>query len=356
VDVKTLRSALALNLSLGCLLAVGWQFIAVGQAAAASAKYGNCQSIRLPVALAPGDPANQAIAGMYCVPVRWASGPHEVDVMTPGATYNSAYWDWPQNPALYSYVDKTLQAGRAALDYNRLGTGNSSRPPSAALAVSDEAYVLHQLVAWLRGSRGYSQVNLIGHSLGSVISIQEAGLYQDVSRVVVTGLLHPPNAGVGFATTLLSLLHPAALDPQFLGLGFDLGYLTTIPSDRAADFYSAAADPAVVTYDEAHKDVVPMTDLTSLSTTWALPSGPNVSDSVTAPVLIVIGAQDAIFCTAPPVLDCSQTAELLASEEPYYTSAASLTIDSISGTGHDIALHPSADQSFALINQWITTH
>ncbi|HXP18308.1 MAG TPA: alpha/beta hydrolase [Streptosporangiaceae bacterium] len=293
---------------------------------------------------------------MYCVPVSWAPGPHEADLMTPGATYNSAYWDWPQDPALYSYADKTLQAGRAAFDYDRLGTGSSSRPPSADINISDEAYVLHQLVAWLRTSQGYSQVNLIGHSLGSVISIQEAGLYQDVSRVVVTGLLHQPNVGAGFATTLLSLLHPAALDPQFLGMSLDLGYLTTIPSDRAADFYSAAADPAVVAYDEAHKDVVPMTDLTSLATTWALPAGLNVSDSVTAPVLVVIGQQDVIFCAAPPVLDCSQTAELFASEAPYYSSAASLTIDSIPGTGHDIALHPSADQSFALINQWITTH
>ena len=59
-------------------------------------------------------------------------------------------------------------------------------------------------------------MNLIGHSLGSVISIQEAGTYNDVSRVVVTGLLHAPGVGLGFATTLTSLLYPAALDPQFL--------------------------------------------------------------------------------------------------------------------------------------------
>jgi len=79
----------------------------------------------------------------------------------------------------------------------------------------------------------------------------------------------------------------------------------------------------------------------------------NAADSITAPVLIVIGQQDAIFCPDPPVLDCSVPAEVLASELPYYAAAASLTADVITGAGHDIALHPSADQSFAQINEWI---
>ena len=112
----------------------------------------------------------------------------------------------------------------------------------------------------------------------------------------------------------------------------------------------------MISYDEAHKDVVPATDLTSLATTWALPPGLNVSDRITVPVLVVIGQHDAIFCTDPPVLDCAAPAALLAAEEPYYAAAPSLTVDVIPGSGHDIALHPSADQSFALINQWITSN
>lgn len=216
--------------------------------------------------------------------------------------------------------------------------------------------MLHQLVTWLRGSLGYSQVNLVGHSLGSVISIQEAGTYHDVNRVVVTGLLHLPMVGLGFAATLESLMYPALSDPAFAALKLDVGYLTTIPGARGADFYSSSADPAVIAYDEATKDVVPLTDLTTLATTWALPPGLNVSDSITAPVLVVIGQQDAIFCTDPPLLDCAQPSVVRAEEAPYYASAASLTVDSIPDTGHDVALHPSADQSFALINQWILAH
>src|SRR5712692_5380428 len=202
------RFALILSLLSSSISAAEWGSLSAGQAAAASTVYGRCQSVVLPVALAPGQPASQAVLATYCQPLAWAIGPHEVDVMTPGATYNSAYWDWPQDPSLYSYADKTLQAGRATFDYDRVGTGKSSHPPSDQMTVNDEAYVLHQIVSWLRRSGDYGQVNLIGHSLGSVISIQEAGIYRDVSRVVVTGLLHAPNVGLGFAATLLSLMHP----------------------------------------------------------------------------------------------------------------------------------------------------
>ncbi len=315
-----------------------------------------CQPVRLPVALGPGSPANQTVSGTYCQPQDWASGQHEVDVLTPGATYNRIYWDWPVDPGLYSYVDKTLAAGRATFDYDRIGTGSSSHPFSAEITIGSDAYVLHQIVQWLRGSLGYSQVNLIGHSLGSVISIQEAGRYGDASRVVITGLLHVAHVGAGFAATLGSLLYPAAEDAQYLGTGLDVAYLTTIPGDRAADFYSSSASQAVVAYDEAHKDVVAATELVTLATTWALPPALNLSDKITAPVLIVIGAQDAIFCADPPVVDCPQPAQLLASEAPYYARAASLSLDVIAGTGHDIALHPTADESFGLISQWISSH
>ena len=335
---------------------LAWQLSGAVPAMAASSSDGTCRSISLPVALAVGQPARQTISATYCVPVTWASGPHEVDVTTPGATYNRSYWDWPIDPALYAYVDKTLQAGRATFDYDRLGTGASSHPPSTSLTISSEAYVLHQIVGWLRASLGFDQVNLIGHSLGSVISIQEAGTYHDVTRVVVTGLLHVPGVGAGFASTLASLLYPAALDPQFVLDGLDPGYLTTLPGDRASDFYAPSADPAVVSYDEAHKDVVPATDLATLATTWALQAGLNVSDGITVPVLVVIGAQDAIFCTDPPVLDCSQPGALLATERPYYSSSSSLSVNVIADTGHDIALHPSADESFAIINEWIQNH
>lgn len=76
--------------------------------------------------------------------------------------------------------------------------------------------------------------------------------------------------------------------------------------------------------------------------------------STCAPVLIMAGAQDAVFCAASPAIDCADPAQIAEPESPYYASAASLTACSIADTGHDIALHPPAALSFSFINGWLS--
>jgi pimeloyl-ACP methyl ester carboxylesterase len=321
---------------------------------AASAADGNCQSVRLPVALSPGQAANQTVSGNLCTPLTWASGTHQVDVLTPGGTYNSLYWDWPQDPTLYSYADKTLQAGRATFTYDRLGTGASSHPLSALLTINTEAYVLHQAVTWVH-SQGFGQANLFGHSYGSMITAEEAGTYNDASRVVITGMTHIPAIGVGLIGVVGSL-YPAALDSEFQGKGLDLGYLTTEPNTRAQAFYSSSADPSVIAYDEAHKDVAPVSGVATIATTYAIPAPLNASDKITAPVLLMDGQEDAAFCLLPNALYCASGSALRTSELPYYAAAASVTGEVVPGTGHDLTLHPSANESFNMINQWVKTH
>lgn len=323
---------------------------AAAPAHAASSSGGTCQAVVLKVALSPGTRASQSLAGTLCLPLTWGSGPQTVDVLSSGATYSRMYWDWPQDPSLYSYVDKTLLAGRATFAYDRLGTGASSHPLSTTLTIASDAYVLHQIISWLRG-RGYTRIDSIGHSLGSIIAIQEAATYCDVSLLVVTGLLHTPDPGYA---NLTAFLHEAALDPQFAGDGLDPGYLTTIPGDRHV-LHSAYTDPSVLSYDEGHKDLVASTEYgTAVSSVVTLPPL-NVSDQVTVPVLAVVGEQDALLCVAS-VPDCTDTAAVRSAELPYYQSAPSLTVDMVPDTGHDLTMEPSADQSFGMINSWICGH
>lgn len=324
--------------------------LGTGTARAASGADGTCQNVILPVALAQGAPARQSVAGTLCQPLTWAPGPHTVDALSSGATYNRSYWDWPQDPSLYSYVDKTLLAGRATFAYDRLGTGASSHPLSTDLTIPSDAYVLHQIVTWLTG-QGYTRIDSIGHSLGSIIAIQEAATYHDVTRLVPTGLLHTPDPGYA---NLSAFLYPAALDPAFAGLGLALGYLTTIPGTRQV-LHSPATDPAVISYDEQHKDLVASTEFDTAVSTVDTPPPLNVSDQITVPVLLVTGEQDALLCVGR-VPDCTDPAAVQASELPYYVSAPSLTVDMVPGAGHDLTAEPSADQTFATINQWIVSH
>ncbi|GAA2215051.1 alpha/beta fold hydrolase [Nonomuraea monospora] len=306
----------------------------------------SCAAVRVPA----GD---HTISGTLCAPASYPGGVKRVDVLVHGATYDSAYWDWPVNPRVHSYVRRTTAEGRATLAYDRPGAGKSTKPPSTALTVPADADVLHQVVRWLRG-RGFDEVTLIGHSLGSVIAIKETADHGDADRLVVTGLVHPPALGLT-APIAFASVYPAPLDPQFAGQSSDLGYLTTRPGTRGASFYHApAADPEVIAYDEAHKDVVSSVELADALSRLALPPLVNDARGVRRPVLVVLGERDAVFCG--PVVDCSDSAAVRVNERRYFASAPSLAAVVLPETGHDLPQHESAGLSFARIDQWIRTH
>ncbi|HEX7963040.1 MAG TPA: alpha/beta fold hydrolase [Candidatus Saccharimonadales bacterium] len=310
---------------------------------------GFCISHTVPVALAPGQPFNKKVYGTYCQPFHWAKGQHQLDVLVHGTTYSSTYWDWPQDPALYSYVDKTLAAGRATFAYDRIGSGKSSIPVSTDVTMPSSAYVLHELIQGFR-LLGYKQINSIGHSMGSGVVMREAATYNDPNRVVLTGYLH-----AGRNPAVVAAVYQANLDPLFAGRGLDNGYLTSTPGGKSV-FYSSSADPAVVAYDEAHKDIASGTFFGDYIADRAVPAGANLANQVKAPVLLIAGQQDQVFCFSPGGLDCTNQAGVQANEAPYYTGAASFTLDTVPDTGHDLALHPSANSSFAMINGWIHSH
>jgi alpha-beta hydrolase superfamily lysophospholipase len=325
---------------LGVALATG-----VGAAPARAATEGApaCVDVRLPVALAPGLARTEAIDGTLCLPTTRTT---QVDVLIHGAAYNRSYWDWPVAPHTYSYVHRTLDAGRATFAYDRLGAGTSTHPPSTLLTPQSDAYVLHQVVVALR-QHWFTTVDAVGHSFGSIVAVQEAATFHDTDRLVITGLLHQEKA----VTPPSSIFYPAQNDPQFAGRGLDAGYATTKPGTRGPAFFSSSADPEVIAYDEAHKDTVSATDLTIGLPASQLPPALNAAAGVTVPVLVLDGAQDALFCGS--TVNCADPAGVAANERSFYTSAPSLDVVLVPGTGHSVALHPSAAESFDAIDTWI---
>ncbi len=313
----------------------------------------SCEQIEIPVALAPGLPKDQRIAGRHCTPSP-PSIMHQIDVMVPGGTYDSLYWDFPYNNYQYSYVNRTLAASRATFDFDRLGTGDSSKPASALVTFDADVYTMHQAIQFLKHTYGYTDVTTIGHSMGSMAAVAEAAKFSDINRVVATGFMHSPSFNL--ILTLGTGLSPAALDPQFANAGLDPGYLTTVPGQREKAFYASSADPAVVAYDEAHKDIVSGVAAAGAVNQILLPPLLNASRNVTVPVLTVAGDQD-ILC-GPPIIgvDCSSDATLKNFEQRYYPHAASYDAHIVPNTGHNLTLHPSADASFGIINDWIESH
>lgn len=305
---------------------------------------GFCTDVPVPVALGSGQPHKQYVAGTFCYPYGKASS---VDVLIHGATYDRTYWDSGYNFPQYSYVNRTLQAGRAVFYYDRLGVGKSSQLKSTDVTMDADAYVVHQLVQLFKPV--FHNVNIIGHSYGSRIAQLESSQFNDATKVVLTDSLHA--VGPALANNEITQ-YPANQDPKFAGLGLDDGWTTTTPGNARKAFYNlATADPNEIAYDDAHKAILSNTQFTQGQIQGRVPAGSNLTNSITRPVLLIYGQQDRLYCGL--ALDCSNTAAVLANEQPYYTSVASLTAKVVPDTGHDMALHPSAGTSFTMINDWL---
>lgn len=329
-----------LTASLLCLIAV----VVPAAPAHASAPL-RCQAARVPVtvSLVP-----YQIAGTAC----WRNLPtgKPVEILVPGFTYDSTYWNFPYQPDRYSYVAAATLAGYVTFDIDPLGAGASSHPLSALLTGQVYANVLHQVVSYVRATYPASRVVTVGHSAGSGQVIEEAADYGDVDGVILTGLLHVPDAT---DLPFFASFHPAILDPAFALSGLDPGYLTTQPGTRGSDFYNmSVADPVVIATDESTKSTGSAPLLATGDTAFL----PTTSQAIRVPVLLAVGQNDSSFCDATLAQSCDSSASVLAREASDYSAAACLDAYVLPNSGHDINLHPNAAQWFAYANDWMARH
>ncbi|MFD5824977.1 alpha/beta hydrolase [Lentzea sp. NPDC060358] len=267
----------------------------------------------------------QTMYGRLCVP----QGARTVQVLVPGGTYTSGYWDIPVDGETRSVTRAMNKAGVATMTVDRIGSGRSSKPLSILVDVPSQAEAVHQVVQNLRSR--FAKVLVGGHSIGSAIAMVEAGTYRDVDGVLVTGMTHQWD--YVRAVPALTNLIPALLDPKLSVRGLDVGYLTTAPGTRYTMFHAPGPNIAsVVALDESTKDVVSASEFvtTALMSTLVLPA----SNAITVPVMTVQTSDD-YFCGTPPLgADCSSAQALVASEKPFYLRAPRLDGFVVSGYGH----------------------
>ncbi|MBO0879975.1 MAG: alpha/beta hydrolase, partial [Mycobacterium sp.] len=302
-----------------------------------------CRDVNIPVALMPGQPANQEIFAEFCLPR--GRTPQTVQLLVHGTTYNHTYWDFRYQPPKYSYVNAAVRAGYAILAIDRIGDGQSSHPPSSQIVFPNTIYTLHQVVDDLRnGTLGtkFDFVIEVGHSLGSSYTVDEQSTYQDADALILTGYGHQVSSS--FQKSSGSTLYPAVDDPKFANSGLDAGYHTTKPGEIGRlYFHLPGADPSIVALNEKLKDTV------ELAEGQRLPEITKLSPNVRVPTLIFTGQHDIVYCNAD---DCSTEQSFYQAESPYFTSAACLRTMVMPNTGHDVALHYSAPESDRLILDW----
>jgi pimeloyl-ACP methyl ester carboxylesterase len=338
--------------------------------------------VQVPIALTDGGPQTAHLDGQICYPTTVVDSLRgSIQVLVTGTAYGPSYWDFPYQPDTYSYVRAAAAAGFTTFNFDRIGIGASTHPLSTEVSIPSNALTIHEAISQLRAGTvdgvSYRKVVIVGHSLGSLISLYEAGTYQDVDAVVASGILHTFNS-LGVAK-FLTTLYPAALDPKFFGKIIDPGYLTTLPGTRAGSFYYAPnTDPEVVSTDESLKTTATVPEAAGVFEE-ELPgvlrplSGPlcglaagfcdgpgssliyGITRQITVPVLLVVGQYDALLCggaTGPN--RCSNLAAVRQDESAYYTGLAQrcLTLDELPQSGHDVNLERNAPEWFALSDNW----
>jgi pimeloyl-ACP methyl ester carboxylesterase len=332
-----LRSPRFRRLCATALLAAGACLLPVSGTATAAPV--SCQDLRVPVTLA-GTP--QTMYGRLCVP----DGAKTVQVLIPGGTYNSSYWDIAYGGGNRSYRLGMNKAGIATLAVDRLGTGQSSKPLSVLVTATAQATAVHQVIQTLRPR--FAKVIVGGHSIGSAMALIEAGLHHDVDGVLVTGLTHKLNV-VTVAPVLANMI-PAPLDPQLASRGLDLGYLTTRAGTRYSAFHEPGANVAgAIAEDESTKDVFAATEAvdTLLLTNVVIP----FTKLITVPVLMVEG-NDRHYCGPPLGMDCATADALRVAELPYFSASARLSTFILDGYGHAINYAPNASVFHQAIATW----
>lgn len=314
----------------------------------ASAASASCSEIDVPISVPS---PREVVHGQLCMPA--GNAPTTVQLLVHGGTYNRMYWDLPYQPERYSYQRDMARHGYATFAMDRLGTGQSTKPPSAVLVDSVEAASIHQVIGHLRAGRvggaRFDRVVLVGASVGSGVVTLEAATYHDVDGVILTAATHLPSA-LELAKGLALYVQPVTADPKFRKNGSDPGYVTTRPGGREPLFYVASnADPEVIATDETTKDQASALGLGTVAVSGIV--GPT-SRSINVPVFLAVGEKDVLFCGFL-ASDCSSADALRKQEAPFYDAAAELSTFILPESGHSIALHKNADKYRDATRAWL---
>jgi len=308
-----------------------------------------CSEHTLSVTLTPGATETFQVIGTLC-----SQGPavgKPVQLLLHGSTYARYYWDLPFQAEHYSYVRAATKRGYATFNLDRIGNGASDHPDGNLVDIAANGFVVHQVVEALRAgdvaSTIFEKVIVVGHSMGSMTTINYAGSFPgEADGIILTGILHDinwPNA----QALLLSNLYPATLDPKFAGQFPNYDYLTTLPGKRGEAFYYLPnADPEVIALDESLKQT---TSIGELNTGPGMCFDP-ISFQIEGPVLVVIGQYDYFFCGN--LVNCSDRAAVQDFEETKFSASACVETAVINDAGHVLTLHLNAAAAYSQMLAW----
>jgi pimeloyl-ACP methyl ester carboxylesterase len=255
-----------------------------------------------------------------------------------GLGFGVFFWDFSAVPG-YDFAAAMAAAGHVSVIIDRLGYGASDHPIGTQSCIGGQADIAHQIVQQLRAGTysttkrepiSFARIALVGHSAGGAIAQVDAlGVLswadQGSSTLATTDFLQAGSVCMNGGETS----HGA---PGYAPFG-----------QTAADFDAAMffdADPAVVAATNQLRNLDPCGDDNSIVA--AINEDHLMVPTITVPVLLVLGANDALF---PPPAGTEQEAQFLGSSD--------VSLTQLANTGHALTLERSAPTFTADISRWL---
>ncbi|KZS98821.1 hypothetical protein SISNIDRAFT_499160 [Sistotremastrum niveocremeum HHB9708] len=278
-----------------------------------------------------------------------------LEIATHGVGFSNFYWDLGGDDSPNNYAASAVAAGHSIFYYDRLGTGNSSKPDGIQeVQLGVEVEVAHGVVEYFKdGNAGISFGRIIGvgHSVGSLVTLGVTQTHPtDFEDVVLTGL--------AINNTLAVLLSVSSIGSQIAAQEFPERF-GDLPNSYLALEGLSNLQVIMVQFPFFNQSLIEF----SFQNTATFTIGELVSlllvenvkaDKFTGRVLVLTGASDLPFCGG----DCSQTVgdtsvTLVEAVQIFYPAASNFTTFVPANTGHAINLQDSAPKSYAFIENWI---
>lgn len=272
--------------------------------------------------------------------------PGAVTLYIHGADVDGDYIRFRDVPG-YDFATEMARLGHASVVIDRLGYGESDRPPGAASCLGSQADVVNQVLALLRSgdfasseARPFERVTLAGHSYGGFITSLTAASFNAADAFVVMAF----NARAASDRVLMAAATGESSSCATGGVpepGGPGGYAFVWGTDeRWLDDTYSNVDPEVAAVAPALRRRNPCGDLQSTVHAAAVEAA--TASNVTKPVLLVYGELDKSF--PPPAGE---------QQRDMYTGSDDVTLHHLDASGHTLFLERDAPELRSTIDGWL---
>ncbi|HYF26006.1 MAG TPA: alpha/beta hydrolase, partial [Baekduia sp.] len=252
----------------------------------------------------------------------------------------------------YDYGLEQARDGHASVVVDRLGYPASAGPDGNAVCYGSQADVLDQVVDALRAGTyragdaagpGFRRVALAGHSAGGFIAEMTQYSFASADALAVLGYSDSFASPLVIQTLTAASARCVTAPDRAAGEGTpaNYAYFGQTESDFRAG-HVVDADERVVAEALVKRPRDPCGDLLSIPPSFAA-NQPFVR-TISSPVLLVLGRQDAFF--PPPAGALQSGFGFSGSEDVSYVE--------LPGTGHGLTLGRTHDRFRAAMHAWLT--